>query len=123
MNLYSKYLSQKDCALAMIMLSVQPSLLYLIGDSDTPAVVWKKLTNQFQKKMWTNKLVLRRRLYSLKLKEGNSVNRYIKAMTEIFEELSVISNSIDEEDQIIHLLVSLPDSYNVLVTVLEASQD
>ena len=44
-------------------------------------------------------------------------------MTEIFEELSVISDSIDEEDRIVHLLVSLPDSYDMLVTTLKASQN
>ena len=50
----------------------------------------KKLWDQFQKKMWANKLVLRRRLYSLKLKEGDSVQEHIHKMTEIFEELAVI---------------------------------
>ena len=36
-----KYLSPKDRALATIVLSVELSLLYLIGDSDDPAVVLK----------------------------------------------------------------------------------
>ena len=73
--------------------------------------------------MWENKLALRRRLYSLKLKEGDSVHKYIKLMTEIFTELSVVGDSIDEEDKVVHHLASLPDSYYMLVTALEASQD
>ena len=44
-------------------------------------------------------------------------------MTEIFEECSVIGGSIDEEDRVVHLLTSLPDSYDMLMTALEASQD
>lgn len=36
--------------------------------------------------------------------------------------MSVISDSIDGEDQVVHILASLPDSY-MLVTALEASQD
>ena len=43
-------------------------------------------------------------------------------MTEIFEELSVSSDWIDEEDRVVHLLASLLDSYDMLVTALEASQ-
>ena len=34
-------------------------------------------------------------------------------MTEIF---SVVAEPVSEEDQVVHLLVSLPDSYDVLVT-------
>ncbi|GAB1600790.1 hypothetical protein Ahia01_000357100 [Argonauta hians] len=120
---YVKYLSRKDRALATIVLSVETSLLYLIGDPDDPAVVWKKLAEQFQKKTWANKLALRRKLYSLKLKDGDSVHQHIKTMMEIFDELSVIGDSIDEEDRVVHLLATLPDSYNMLVTALEASQD
>ena len=98
------------------------TILYLIGDPEDPGVVWKKLTDQFQM-MWANKLALRRRLYSLKLKEGDSVHNNIKLMVETFDELSVISDSLNEEDSVVHLLVSLPKSYYMLVTALEASQD
>ena len=123
MGLHAKYLSCKDHALAMIVLSLEPSLLYLIGDPDDPGVVWKKLADQFQKKMWANKLALRRRLYFLKLKEGDSVHNHIKLMTETFDELSVISDSLNEEDRVVNLLSSVPESYDMLVTALEASQD
>lgn len=61
------YLSRKDCALATIVLSVDPSLLYIIGDLIDPTIVWKMLTDQFQKKTWANKLTLKRRLFSLRL--------------------------------------------------------
>ena len=123
MGLHAKYLSHQDRALAMIVLSLEPSLLYLIGDPDNPGVVWKKLADQFQKKMWANKLALRRRLCSLKLKEGDFVHNHIKLMTETFDELSVIGDSLNEEGRVVHLLASLPESYDMLVTALEESQD
>ena len=44
-------------------------------------------------------------------------------MTEIFNELSVIGDPISEEDRVVYLLASLPDSYNTLVTALKANQD
>ena len=44
MGLYAKYLSRKNRALATIVLSLEPSLLYLIGDPDDPGVVWKKIS-------------------------------------------------------------------------------
>ena len=106
-----------------IVLSLEPSLLYLIGDPDDPGVVWKKLADQFQKKTWANKLALRRRLYSLKVKERDSVHNHIKLMTETFDGLSVIGDSLNEEDRVVHLLDSFPESYDVLVIALEAGQD
>ena len=103
------------------MLSVEPSLLYLVGDPEDLAAVWGKLANQFQQRTWANKLELRRNLFSLRLKNGKSVQEHIKAMTEIFDGLSVIGDPISEEDRVVHLLASLPDSYNMLVTALEAN--
>ena len=63
----AKFIARRDRALALIVLSVEPSLLYLLGDPEDPVLVWKKLSDQFQKKTWANKLELRRRLYSLRL--------------------------------------------------------
>ena len=40
-----------------------------------------------------------RRLYSLKLREGDSVQEHIRKMIEIFEELAVIGDPVTEEDR------------------------
>lgn len=58
----TKYNTKKDKALATIVLLVDPSLLYLLGDPQNPKTVWDTLSNQFQKKSWANKLDLRRKL-------------------------------------------------------------
>ena len=52
-----------------------------------------------------------------------SVNLVMKSMTEISEALSVIGDPVSEEDCVVHLLASLPDSFNTLVTALEANAD
>lgn len=118
-----KFMARRDRALAIIVLAVDTSLLYLLGDPEDPKAVWKKLEEQFQPKTWSNKLQLRRKLYALKLKEGGSVNEHIKTMSEIFEGLAVIGDAVSEEDRVVHLLASLPESYNVLVTALEAQSE
>ena len=118
-----KFIARRDRALAIIVLAVDPSLLYLLGDPEDPKAVWKKLEEQFQPKTWSNKLQLRRKLYALKLKEGGSVNEHIKTMSEIFEGLAVIGDAVSEEDRVVHLLASLPELYNVLVTALEAQSE
>ena len=95
----AKYKSKKDKALATIVLSIEPALLYIIDEPNDPVVVWQKLADQFQKKTWANKLVLRRKLQSLKLKDGGSVQQHIREMTETFNELSVMGVAMDDEDR------------------------
>ena len=46
---HAKFAARRDRALAIIGLSVEPTLLYLLGDPDDPVAVWKKLCDHFQK--------------------------------------------------------------------------
>ncbi len=59
----------------------------------------------------------------MKLKEGNSAQSHVKEMTELFDSFSVAGETVSEEDRVVCRLASLPDSYNVLVTALEANED
>ena len=70
-----------------------------------------------------DRLELRRRPYSLRLKEGDPVQQPIRRMTEVFEELAVIIAPLSDEDKVVHLLASWPDSYGMLVTALEANSE
>lgn len=116
-----RYAARRDKALATIVLSVDTLLLYLLGNPDNPLSVWRKLEEQFQKKSWVNRLNLRRKLHSLKLKDGESVQEHVKTMVETFNELSIVGDAITDEDRVVYLLASLPESFNTLVTALESN--
>ena len=120
---YAKFMSRRDKALATIVLAVDPSLLYLLGDPEDPAAVWKKLSGQFQKKTWANKLSLRKKLFTMKFADSGSMREHIKKMTEVFDELAAIAEPISDEDKVVYLLAGLPESYDVLVTALESGSD
>ena len=53
-----KFMARRDCALVNIVLAVDPSLLYLLGDPEDLKAIWKKLEEQFHPKTWSNKLQL-----------------------------------------------------------------
>ena len=59
----------------------------------------------------------------MRLREDGAVQEHIKETTEIFDELSVIGDPLSEEDRVVYLLASLPESYNMLVTALEANAE
>ena len=120
----AKFVGRRDKALAIFVLAMESSLLYLVGQDPTdPVAVWKILADQFQRKTWANKVELKQKLFSLRLAEGGSVQEHIKFMSEIYDELSAIGENVSEEDRVVYLLVSLPESYSTLVTALEASAE
>ena len=51
------------------------------------------------------------------------MQKYVKMLTEIFDWLSIIGDPLDEENQVVYLLTNLPESYDMLVTALEASPE
>ena len=57
------------------------------------------------------------------LRDGDSVQKHVKVMIEIFDSLAAVSYPVKEEDRVVHLLASLPDSYSMLVTALEANAE
>ncbi len=75
------------------------------------------------KKSWGNKLELRRKLHSLRLKEGHAIQEHIRQMTELFNALSEMDVPLTEDDCVLYLLASLPESFCGLVTALEVSED
>ena len=57
------------------------------------------------------------------MEEGTRVETHLKKMKEITDSLAAINITIEEEDQIITILGSLPPSYSTLLTALEARVD
>ena len=91
-----KFMTRRGKALALIGLTLDPSLLYLIDNEDDPCKVWETLEGQFQRKTWANKLQLRKKLITLMLKEGGSVNDHIKEITQTFESLSIMDAPVGQ---------------------------
>lgn len=55
--------------------------------------------------------------------KGDSLTEHLKQMKELTDQLSAIRAVIEEEDQVVTLLGSLPPSYAAIVTALETKID
>ena len=119
-----KFKKRKDRALATIVLAVSTTQLYLLGaEPNDPREAWEKLMNQFQRKSWSNKLSIRRKLYDRKPKKGEPIQEHVKGVIELFDELAIIGHPVEEEERVVHLLTSLPESFDMMVTALEANTE
>lgn len=130
---YQKYCARRNKALAILVLSIDPELLYIVGDSFDPIEVWNKIGERFkrlttradvilQRNTWAKKLRLRKCLYRMKLKGKTSVHEHLCKFVKLFSDLATLGDAVQEEDKVILLLASLPESYNMLVTVLEIQE-
>ena len=95
---YKSFYTHRNKSLSAIVHSVEPRLFYLLGDPTDPVT---GLASIFQKKSWANKLRLWRKLYSMKLQQGNSLQAHLKQFVGLFEELAAVGDPITEEDGVI----------------------
>ena len=62
-------------------------------------------------KSLTNKLLLKQRLFALRMKEGIKLRDYLDTLNSILRELRNIDVKLEDEDAAIIMLVSLPNSF------------
>ncbi len=110
-------------AQSTISLSVDDSQIVHICKCDTAHEMWSELRKVHERVNLCNKLYLMRKLYQSKLKDGQDMQDYIRSVLEIVERLHGIGEDIDDFHVAALLLSGLPDSYETLVTALDARQD
>jgi len=74
----------------------------------------------FERDTLTNRLFLKKQYFRTVLGENASIEQHISYMKELPDKLAAVNSFISEEDQVVTLLGSLPSSYSILVTALEA---
>ncbi|GJX95918.1 retrovirus-related pol polyprotein from transposon TNT 1-94 [Tanacetum coccineum] len=119
----AKYNSQDEKAHSTILLSLSDEVLYEVADEETAAGVWKKLEKLYMTKSLTNKLLLKQRLFSLRMKKGSALKDHLDALNSILMDLKNVEVKIDDEDAALILLVSLPPSFENFVNSFVVGKD
>jgi hypothetical protein len=119
----AEFTKWKERAFSMLVLNVNTPQLYLITSTQTPRVAWTTLKGHFERDALANKLSLKKKYFRCEMKEGDRLTEHLKQMKVLKDQLSAIGAVIEEEDQIVTLLGSLPSSYATIVTALETKID
>lgn len=119
----AEFKKRKQKAFSLLALTVSSELVYLISDCEEPDDAWTRLQKHFERNTVANKLFLKKQYFRSLMKEGDPVLSHIKHMKELTDKLAAIKAPISEEDQVVTLLGSLPDSFDNIVTALEARVD
>eukprot|EP00794_Sanderia_malayensis_P011646 gene11646-12844_t len=118
-----KFRKRARKAMATICLSLSDSQLLLVRSATTAREAWKKLEEHFETKSLANKLFLPRRYLTSMMSEGDKMIDHINKLRSLAEQLDSVGAPISEEDQVMTLLSSLPDSYENLIVALESRSD
>ncbi|XP_073136937.1 uncharacterized protein [Henckelia pumila] len=80
--------------------------------------VWNKLEGLYLKKSLANRLYLKKSLYSIHMEDVKDLRKHVDDFNKIILELKNIEIKIEEEDQVILLLSSLPKPYEHFVDTM-----
>ncbi|WP_331035945.1 retrotransposon gag domain-containing protein [Lactovum miscens] len=111
--------SDRQCR-ALINLYIEDNQIIHVKNETTAKATWDKLKNIHERANLSSKLFLLRKLYSLKLQENGDMQKHINNLLELIDKLKAIGEDIKENHIAALLLCSVPDSFNTLITALEA---
>lgn len=106
----SEWAKMDERAISAIRLCLADDVMFNIVSETTTAGLWTKLEELYMTKSLTNRILLKRQLYSLRMKEGTSIADHLNDFNTLLVQLQSIEVKIPSEDKAITLLCSLPES-------------
>ena len=101
-----------------ILLSLGDEVLREVSKEKEALAIWEKLEALYMKKSLANRLYLKKKLYTLEMKDTKGLRKHLDEFYKIMLNLNSISVKIEDEDQAIILLSSLPKSYEHFVDTM-----
>ncbi|KAH9647652.1 hypothetical protein KPL70_025267 [Citrus sinensis] len=105
-------------ARSTIILSLGDSVIREVAKEKTVADLWAKLEKIYMTKSLANRLYIKRRMFTLKMAEGSSLDDHIDEFNQVCNTLETIDEGLDDEGKALLLVSSLPRSYSNLVDAL-----
>ncbi|GJS66393.1 hypothetical protein Tco_0680957 [Tanacetum coccineum] len=111
MNVYKK-------AHSSLFVSLDNKVLREVNKEDSTVWVWLKLETLYMTKSFANKLYLEKNLFTFDMHPGKKLSKNIDEFNKLVGDLANIDVDVDEENQALMLLTSLPFSYDNFVEIL-----
>lgn len=104
---------------SMIIQRICDEYLEYVKDKATPKEVWSTLIATFERKGMANRMFLRRKLLKLEMTDNEDLESHLLNFNTILRDLKSAGAKMEDEDVICQLLLSLPKTYDPVVTAIE----
>ncbi|KAH9754460.1 hypothetical protein KPL71_015451 [Citrus sinensis] len=105
-------------ARSTIILSLGDSVIREVAKERTVAGLWSKLENLYMTKSLANRLYIKKKMFSLRMIEGSSLDEHIDEFNKVCDALETIDEGLSDESKALLLISSLPKSYEHFVDAL-----
>lgn len=116
-------LKQKDeQALCLVVMAIDDQQLVNIQLAETTNAnnAWNKISEYYQRKSLASKSFLKRRFLNMKFSDDGNFEEHLTDFSKLYMDLSAVGSKPTEDEYMIALLNSMPDSYSSVVTSLES---
>ncbi|PWA60486.1 UDP-glucuronosyl/UDP-glucosyltransferase [Artemisia annua] len=105
-------------AYSSLILCLGDGVLWEVTKETSAAGIWAKLTSLYMTKSLANRLYLKKKLYTFYMSPSTKLGDHIDEFNKLILDLENIDIEIEDEDQALMLLMSLPSSYENFVETL-----
>ncbi|KAH9717203.1 hypothetical protein KPL71_021739 [Citrus sinensis] len=98
-------------ARSTIILSLGDSVIREVAKEKTVAGLWAKLEQLYMTKSLANRLYIKKKMFSMRMIEGASLDEHIDEFNKVCDELEPIDEGLSDESKALLLISSLPKSY------------
>ncbi|KAH9668238.1 hypothetical protein KPL70_021339 [Citrus sinensis] len=105
-------------ARSIIILSLGDAVIREVAKEKTVAGLWAKLEGIYMTKSLANRLYIKKRMFTLKMVEGSSLDHHIDEFNKVCDTLESIDEGLNDEGKALLLISSLPKSYEHFVDAL-----
>ena len=113
----------EEKAHSTLLLTLKDHIIIEVAEEDTDDVLWCNLESLYMTKSLTNKLLLKQRMFRLRMNEGMSLSEHLDQLNSIFLYMCNIDIKIEDEDVALILLGPLPWSYGNFKESLISGKD
>ena len=106
-----------------IILHLSDQILKKVVKEKSAAEMWMKLEQLYMTKALPNRIYLKQRFYGFKMDETKTIDENIDDFTKLVADLENLEFEVDEEDQTIFFLNSLPKQYDQLRDTLKYGKE
>jgi hypothetical protein len=112
----TRWETNEQRARTRLKLAISDSEMAHIIDAQTAYEIWIRLVEVKKSKGWLGILATQRSLYRSQAQEGFDMVQHINNLRSLKEELALMGNVVSDEDFVMILISSLPESWDVFTT-------